>query len=109
MPKQKMTLDKLARMMNNQFGKVDKRSNEQDKKIDKLIIEVIATREDVNKLKDEVRDLKNTVNSLVIAVDKLAKSVENLTHEYSAINVQIKRHEEWIKLVANKVGVKLEI
>jgi len=102
MPQQKMTLDKLARMMNKRF-------DSQDKKISHINLELIVVKEDIKRLEDRVENLAKAVNNLVISVDKLAKSVETLTQEYSAINVQIKRHEEWIKLVADKVGVKLEV
>jgi archaellum component FlaC len=102
MAKTKMTLDRLAWMMNKRF-------DDQDKKISHINLEVLVVKEDIKRLEDRVENLTKTVNNLIISVDKLAKSVETLTQEYSAISVQMNRHEEWIKLVANKVGVKLEI
>ncbi|MDP2951659.1 MAG: hypothetical protein Q8N55_04735 [bacterium] len=47
--------------------------------------------------------LREIVQTLAISVDKLVKEVSG----FCTIN-QVNRHEKWIKLIAEKTGVKLE-
>lgn len=38
---------------------------------------------------------------------KLAQTMHELTLEYAAVKTQLAKHEEWIKLLAKKGGIKL--
>ena len=71
------------------------------------LLEVLATIEDVKEIKGELTDLRETVHELVTAVDKLAKAVDDLRIEYSAMAMQLSRHEKWIQQLAEKLGIKL--
>ena len=71
------------------------------------LLEVLATKEDVKEIKGELTDLRETVHELVTAVDKLAKAVDDLRIEYSAMAMQLSRHEKWIQQLAEKLGIKL--
>lgn len=79
-----------------------------DQDIDKLLA-VLATKQDVEALKTEVSSLKESVLGLTTAVDGLAKVVDDLRIEYAAVTSQLNRHEQWIRQIAEKVGVALEI
>lgn len=87
--------------------------------------EIVATKDDVTNLvtqlvtqkefaefredADEKFDsLRMAIENLIISVDKLTKTVENLSQEYVFINSKLDRHEKWIQLLAEKLGVKLE-
>ena len=72
------------------------------------LLEVLATKEDVKEVKAELVDLKETVRELVTAIDRLAKAVDDLRIEYSAMAMQLNRHEKWIQQLAEKLGIKLE-
>lgn len=80
--------------------------NDQD--INKLT-SVLASKKDVEEIKSGLADLKELVQGLIVASDSIAKSIGELTLEYVAIKHQINRHEEWIKQIAEKVGLKLVI
>ena len=71
------------------------------------LLEVLATKEDVKEIKGELTDLRETVHELVTAVDKLAKAVDDLRIEYSAMAMQLSRHEKWIQQLAENLGIKL--
>ncbi len=78
-----------------------------DQDITKLTA-VLATKQDVQDLKEELVGLKETVQALSIAVDKLIKAIDDLRQEYIAITSQVNRHEKWLQQIADKVGIKLE-
>ncbi|MFA5936375.1 MAG: hypothetical protein WC822_00680 [Candidatus Paceibacterota bacterium] len=78
--------------------------NDQD--INKLT-SVLASKKDVEEIKSDLKDLKELVQGVIISNDSIAKSIGELTLEYVAIKHQINRHEEWIKQIAEKVGLKL--
>ncbi len=72
------------------------------------LLEVLATKEDVREIRTGLADLKETVHELVTAIDRLAKAVDDLRIEYSAMAMQLSRHEKWIQQLAEKLGIKLE-
>ncbi|MBI2474319.1 MAG: hypothetical protein HYV68_01330 [Candidatus Taylorbacteria bacterium] len=78
-----------------------------DKDVEKLAL-VLATKKDLEDLKGETSSLKEVVQGLATAVDGLAKVIDDLRIEYSAIKIQLNRHEEWIREIAKKAGVKLK-
>ena len=78
-----------------------------DKDINKLT-SVLASKSDVTEIKQELVDLKELVQGLIVASDSLAKSISELTLEYAAISSQLSRHDQWIKQIAEKVGLKLK-
>ena len=77
-----------------------------DQDINKLT-SVLASKKDVEEIRGDLGDLKELVQGLIISNDSIAKSISDLTLEYAAIKHQINRHEEWIKQIAEKVGLKL--
>ncbi len=78
-----------------------------DTKFDKTDQALTVLQEDMKEVKQEIVDLRETVHELVTAVDKLAKAVDDLRIEYSAMAMQLSRHEKWIQQLAEKLGIKL--
>jgi hypothetical protein len=78
----------------------------EDKDIEKLV-SVLATKQDVNKARQDINDLRELVQGLIVATDKMATSMSTMTAEYSAISVQLTRHEKWIKQLSEKLGIEL--
>lgn len=74
----------------------------------KKLLDVLATKEDVEELRQDIIGLRETVQALVVSVDKLVKAVSDLKTEYSAIANQMSRHEKWIRQLAEKLNLKLE-
>ena len=77
-----------------------------DEDINKLV-SVLASKKDIEEIKSDFSDLKELVQGLIVSTDNMAKAVGNLGIEYSAISSQLSRHENWIKQIAEKVGLKL--
>jgi len=69
--------------------------------------EFMALRSDVKDVKSDVGDLRESLQGLIVATDNLTKVITDLRMEYSAITYQLKRHEDWIKQIAEKSGVHL--
>ena len=86
---------------------------------------VLTTKEDLNnlsvrllpreefenfkiELKEDINGLREMVQSLVISVDKLVGAVDSLAQEYTMVVGKIDRHEKWLHLLAEKLGIKLE-
>jgi len=68
---------------------------------------LLATKEDISDLKQEIDGLKQSVNALTISIDGILKRLETLNIEFLSITNKVNRLEEWIKLLADKTGVKL--
>lgn len=76
----------------------------EDKDIQKLI-EVFATREEIDKRFEEVRqDFAN----LQTAVDAYAKRSDDYFKEMVTLAHKVDRLEKWIQQIAKKLGMKLE-
>lgn len=76
--------------------------------INKISVEIIINRDEILNLKQEVAGLRELVQALTVSVDKLVKAVSDLKTEYSVIANQLSRHEKWIQQLAQKLGIKLE-
>ncbi|MDP2676652.1 MAG: hypothetical protein Q8O83_03130 [bacterium] len=75
----------------------------------KKIIQVVATKEDVVEIKEEIFTLKENVQMLTVSIDKLTKAMEDMHKEYVITKHRLDRHETWLKQIAEKVGIKLEL
>lgn len=73
----------------------------------KKLVEVFATREEIND-RFELTVTKQELSNLVNAVDAYARKVDTYAKEMAAMANAIRRHETWIKLLAEKLGVNLE-
>ena len=71
-------------------------------------VAVVATKEDVAELREDINVLNEKFDRQLILLDKLIKRVDMMRIEYAAVSTQLSRHEEWIKQLARKSGVKLE-
>ena len=71
------------------------------------LIEVFATKED---LKEALGNLttKDDFNVLLNAVDAYAKKADTYFQEMVMLSHKVDRHEKWLHLVAEKLGIKLE-
>jgi hypothetical protein len=79
-----------------------------DEDINKLTA-VLASKKDVEDIKSDLVDLKELVQGLMISNDSIAKSIGDLTLEYAAISTQLSRHDRWIKQIAEKIGINLQV
>ncbi|KKT17381.1 MAG: hypothetical protein A2654_01495 [Candidatus Nealsonbacteria bacterium RIFCSPHIGHO2_01_FULL_43_31] len=77
-----------------------------DKDIQKLI-EVFATREEVA-TKQDLEELKEDFRNLQTSVDAYAKKADTYFQEMVMLTHKVDRLEKWIQEIAEKVGIKLE-
>ncbi len=78
-----------------------------NEKLDR-VIDAMVTHEDLRQLEERLElKIDKRFNQVMTAIDALTKAVTDLRLEYMVINTQLNRHEEWIRLIAKKAGVKL--
>ncbi len=75
-----------------------------EKDIQKLI-EVFATRDELDKRFEEIRE---DFSNLQTAVDAYAKRADAYFQEMVMLAHKVDRHEKWIQKIAEKLGIKLE-
>ena len=63
--------------------------------------DVFATKDDINRIEKKIDTLKTTV-------DGLSKEKKTNNDERVIANYRLKKIEEWVEVVAPKVGVKFE-
>ncbi len=76
------------------------------------LIEYLSQRFDkvdsaIDYLKESKAD-KSDVNNLMNAVDAYAKRADTYFQEMVMLSHKVDRHEKWLHLVAEKLGIKLE-
>lgn len=79
-----------------------------DQDINKLT-SVLASKKDVEEIKSDLVDLKELVQGIIVSNDSIAKSITDLTLEYAAVKMQLSRHDNWIKQIAEKIGLQLVV
>lgn len=72
------------------------------------IVAVVATKEDIKHVEERIGTLEENLNKFVNASEKFTGAFHDLKLEYGAVSTQLSRHEEWIKKLAEKTGLKLE-
>jgi len=76
--------------------------------VDSISALVISNKQEINELKKDVDALRESIQALTVSVDSLVKAVGDLKTEYVMVKNQVNRHEKWLHLVAEKLGIKLE-
>ncbi len=77
-------------------------------RIDRLTTIVVESRQEIRDLREDVDGLKEITQGLIISVDGITKSISDMRLEYSAIGMQLTRHEKWHHQTAGKLNLKLE-
>ncbi len=60
-----------------------------------------------NELSDKFETLRQDFNILQTSVDAYAKKADTYFQEMVMLSHKVDRHEKWLQLLAEKVGVKL--
>ena len=82
---------------------------ELDEKVDRMA-SMMATKQELNELKVDVRETKSMVEGIVTSLDNfIIGPFKDMKEDYSAVSVQLDRHDGWIKTLAGKAGVKLAV
>ncbi len=87
--------------------KIDTMDQKNEDRFIRLFEVAVATKEGVVELNKRVERLELAVEALTNSVDKIIKELTDLRTEYYAMSNQLTRHEKWIQMIAEKVGIKL--
>ncbi|KKQ96351.1 MAG: hypothetical protein UT42_C0035G0010 [Candidatus Falkowbacteria bacterium GW2011_GWA2_39_24] len=71
------------------------------------LIEVFATRDEVA-TKADLEEIRKDFSDLQVSIDAYAKKADTYFQEMVMLSHKVDRHEKWLHLVAEKLGIKLE-
>lgn len=89
--------------INERFFSLEERLNDRFSLIDARFV---ALEQAIYDVREDVADLRTSMRAFAVSLDVLTKSMSEMRMEYSAINIQLARHEEWIQKLADKAGIK---
>ncbi|MDP3993385.1 MAG: hypothetical protein U1C57_01165, partial [Candidatus Doudnabacteria bacterium] len=69
---------------------------------------LIKAEKEVFTTKDDFANLEKMFSNLQSSVDAYAKKADTYLQEMTAMRHALNRHEEWIKKIAEKVGLNLQ-
>ena len=69
---------------------------------------LIKAEKEVFTTKDDFANLEKMFSNLQSSVDDYAKKADTYFQEMTAMRHALNRHEEWIKKIAEKVGLNLQ-
>jgi len=67
----------------------------------------IRIEQKIDEVHERLDSLDEKFDRQLVLLDKLIEKVDAMTLEYAAVSTQLSRHEEWIKQLAEKAGLKL--
>ena len=83
-----------------------------DERID-TVIDTMATSDAVAKLSTRMDELERKSEErflqVMSSIDALTKAVTDTRHEYSIVAIQMRRYDEWFRILAKKAKVKLPV
>ncbi|OGF82253.1 hypothetical protein A3B18_04050 [Candidatus Giovannonibacteria bacterium RIFCSPLOWO2_01_FULL_46_13] len=68
--------------------------------------EVFPTKEEFSSFQEEMR---KSFSSLLTSIDSYATKADTYFQEMVMLSHKVDRHEKWLKQIADKLGLKLEI
>lgn len=71
------------------------------------VIDAMATKDDIVRLEKRVGDFNEKFKQIIAILEGMAKAIADLRLEYATVSMQLSRHDQWIKEIAKKTGVKL--
>ena len=99
----KENFSELVEYLDQKFEKTATKTD-----VRQLGTEIVGVKENIKELTIRMERVEESIHALTTTIDKLAKAVDDLRVEYSAIAMQMNRHEKWIQQIAEKLGMKLE-
>lgn len=86
---------------------LDGKFNTIDTKFNGMAVDIAQIKSDKADKKD-IDSIKEIFNELQTSVDKYAGKADKYFEEMVSWSAQVKRHEKWLQMIAEKVGIKLE-
>jgi len=87
---------------------LSKRIDGLDTRISGVELGLIHVQGQLAETNERITGLDEKLERHLVLLDKLVGKVDAMILEYSAVSVQLSRHEEWIRRLAEKTGVTLK-
>ena len=105
--KKKMTIENLAIVIKKDFNRIDER-------LDSMVTkeEFAITKYELNARFDKMvtkEEFNKKMSDLISTLDSFIKRVEIYYQEHLVIGERVNRHDEWIRRIADKLEIKLEV
>ena len=131
--KKKMTIENLAIVIKKDFNRIDERldsmvtKEEFNERLDSMVtkeefnerLDSMVTKEEFAITKYELNarfdkmvtkeEFNKKMNDLISTLDSFIKRVEIYYQEHLVIGERVNRHDEWIRRIADKLEIKLEV
>jgi CII-binding regulator of phage lambda lysogenization HflD len=103
-------IDKRFEQVDKRFDQLDqkfeKKFEKNDQKLEKIILKLLEFDEKIENVRS---DFKKDFSVLHTAVDQYSIRADNYFQEMLVLSRQFDRHDKWIRQIADKIGIKLEI
>jgi len=75
----------------------------------KMLIDFFASKVDLKEGLNKLReDIRSDFSNLQKSVDAYAKRADDYFQEMVMLSHKVDRHERWLQVIADKIGIKLE-
>lgn len=105
------TLDRVVAILaqtNKTLDRVVEAQNHTNTTVARTTASLANLIEDFREFKEDMRNVPTILDSHTASLDKILKNTELSKTETAALQNAVKRHEQWIMQIADKVGIKLE-
>ena len=115
-----MTIENLAVVIKKDFNRIDERfdkmvtKEEFNERLDEMVTkeEFEVTKYEFNARFDKMvtkEEFNKKMSDLIGTLDSFIKRVEIYYQEHLVIGERVNRHDEWIRRIADKLEIKLEV
>ncbi len=88
---------------------MDQDLKQQLDRIEKFMMEHLATKQEVTELAGKLNTLTESVNKLTTAVDNLAKRINDFDDQNTTLKHQLLSLQDWAREVSKKVGIEFKL
>jgi hypothetical protein len=103
-----MDFRELIEYLDGKFNGIDLRFNGIDQRFDSVDLRFDSVDRRFVKVESEIQELRDEVRDIYDGLDTYSKNVDDCLQEMTLLNRQANRHENWIQLLARKIGLKLD-
>ncbi len=100
-----LTQEDIQKITEANQGKLEGIEQKMDKGFEILSKEIFATRDDLKKLEEGISEKFSNLHG---SVDAYAKKADTYFQEMVMLSHKIDRHEKWLLMMADKLGLKLD-
>lgn len=102
------TINERVGTLDDRVSALDEHVRGLDTRIAGVELGLVHVQRQVAETNERMTVFETKLDQHLVLLDKLVGKVDAMRLEYAAVSTQLSRHEEWIKKLAEKVGVALE-